>query len=85
MFEIEKVVVPKKRNRKDNLRESHVELFKSRGFRDTARSRCVHDHKGNEFRTVKEMCDFWGVKYYTFRYRMSKKVTLELALTLPVT
>lgn len=84
MFEIEKVVVPKKRNRKNNLREFHTELFKSRGFRDAERSRCVHDHKGNEFRTVKEMCDFWGVKYYTFRYRMSKKVTLELALTLPV-
>lgn len=84
VFEIEKVVVPKKRHRAHNLREFHVRLFKSSDFPRHERKRGVYDHKGNEFPTVKDMCDFWGVNYHTYRYRRSKRVTLELALTLPV-
>lgn len=83
-FEIEKVVVPKERHRARNPREFHVRLFKSAEFRKHERSRSVHDHKGNEFPTIKAMCEFWGVNYHTYRYRRSKRVTLELALTLPI-
>lgn len=83
-FEIEKVIVPKKRNRARNPSEFHVRLFKSAEFRKHERSRSVHDHKGNEFPTIKAMCEFWGVNYHTYRDRRSKGVTLERALTLPV-
>lgn len=29
---------------------------------------CV-DHKGNRFRTEKEMCDFYNIKYRTYLHR----------------
>lgn len=83
-FKIEEVVVPKERHRARNPREFHVRLFKSSEFRKLERKRGVYDHKGNEFPTIKAMCDFWGVSYHTYRYRRSRRVTLELALTLPI-
>lgn len=82
-FKIEKVIVPKKRNRAHTLRELRVELFKSSDFPRHKRSGGVCDHEGNKFQTIKAMCEFWGVNYHTYRYRRSKRLTLELALTLP--
>ena len=39
------------------------------------------DHKGNEFRTQQEMCDFWKVSLYAFMDRKKTGKSLEECLT----
>ena len=43
----------------------------------------IFDHKGNEFKTVKEMCESYGIKLSTFLTRR-KQFNLEDSLTSPV-
>ena len=38
------------------------------------------DHLGNKFKSREEMCDYYGIKKSTFRYRISIKFTLAEAL-----
>ena len=40
----------------------------------------VYDHKGNKFNTEKEMCEYWGVKYSTYKSRKKKDYTLQECL-----
>lgn len=39
------------------------------------------DHTGRKFRSAPEMCAAWGVKYETYRKRLSRRWSLEKALT----
>ena len=39
------------------------------------------DHKGNEFKSLRNMCEHYGIGIQTFRMRMRYKWTLERALT----
>lgn len=41
----------------------------------------VFDHLGNAYSTIKDMCDFYGVKLSTYRSRLKNGYTLEEALT----
>ena len=41
------------------------------------------DHTGREFRTLADMCAFWGVTPSRFRAHRKKGASLEEALTLP--
>ena len=45
-------------------------------------SRPSVDHTGREFRTLSDMCAFWGVTPSRFRAHRAKGATLEEALTL---
>lgn len=42
------------------------------------------DHKGNQYPTIKEMCEFYGVSVATYKYRLAQGWTLEAALTDPL-
>ena len=39
------------------------------------------DHKGHEFHTFKDMCEFWNLKVPTVKKRMDLHWSLESALT----
>lgn len=45
-------------------------------------SRVSVDHTGREFRTLSDMCEFWGVTPSRFRAHRKKGALLEEALTL---
>lgn len=45
--------------------------------------KCV-DHLGNEYRSVKSMCEHYKIRAYVLRYRIQHGYTLEQALTIPV-
>jgi hypothetical protein len=49
--------------------------------RVTARYIDCIDHKGNKFSSVKEMCDYWNIKYSTFLGRRRRGYSIEEALT----
>ena len=38
------------------------------------------DHLGNVYYTFTDMCNFWGVKYYTFISRLNKGLSIEECL-----
>ena len=38
------------------------------------------DHQGNVYYTFTDMCDAWGVKYYTFISRLNKGLSIEECL-----
>ena len=40
----------------------------------------VTDHKGNKFKTTKEMCKVYGIAFNTFRGRINRGWTLKDAL-----
>lgn len=43
------------------------------------------DHLGNEYNTIQEMCEHWGIEYRRFYYRIHNyKWSLEKSLTEPV-
>ncbi len=44
--------------------------------------KCV-DHLGNEYRSVKSMCDHYQIRAYVLKYRLEHGYTLEQALTTP--
>ena len=46
--------------------------------------RQCHDHIGNEFKSVIDMCYHYNIAYVTFRKRIKSGMTLEEALTTPV-
>lgn len=51
---------------------------------DILNNKFVHDHLGNGFRNSQQMCNYWGIKYSTYRMRILNNFTLEEALTNPV-
>lgn len=47
-------------------------------------STTVQDHLGNEYRTIKDMLDAWGVTYSVYYGRLRKGWSLEQILTVPI-
>ena len=43
--------------------------------------RKVRDHLGNEYQTLRDMANAYGINYLTLRQRLKKKMSLEEALT----
>lgn len=43
--------------------------------------KCI-DHLGNEFETIKDMCDNWGISVVTYHNRMNKGLSIEDTLTI---
>lgn len=43
----------------------------------------VTDHLGNEYNSIKEMCEYYGITDDVYRTRMRRKWTLERILTTP--
>ena len=41
----------------------------------------IQDHHGRRFRTYKQMCEFYGVKYYTFSKRLHDGWSIEKCLS----
>jgi len=41
----------------------------------------VEDHEGNKFRSVTEMCTYWGIQVSTYRYRKRAGFPLKACLT----
>ena len=46
--------------------------------------RVVRDHLGNEYGTIKEMCESYGIKQVTFTFRLKNGWPLDEALECPV-
>ncbi len=40
------------------------------------------DHLGNEFPTMKDMCEYWGQSYSTVLYRLEHGLSMKEALTM---
>lgn len=54
---------------------------------DTKRTRCVkcHDHLGQEFESIQDMCNHWGISYQIYSSRVNRhKWSVEKALTTPI-
>jgi len=47
-------------------------------------SHICKDHLGNEFKSKKDMCDYWRIPRHIFFRRISEGKTLEEALTTPI-
>lgn len=43
----------------------------------------VMDHECRHFRSIREMCRFWGIEDATYRYRRKMGLDKKTALTLP--
>ena len=41
----------------------------------------IQDHKGNQFSSIKEMCEYWKIPLKTYSYRIKKGYTIEDALS----
>ena len=41
------------------------------------------DHTGKEYESIKSMCSAWGISVHTYQKRVSKGLSLEMALTEP--
>lgn len=39
------------------------------------------DHKGNQFSSMSQMCDYYNINYYVFKYRIESGFSLEKSLT----
>lgn len=46
--------------------------------------KCYTDHKGNSFKTIKDMAKYWNISYQALSHRLSRGYSIEEALTLPV-
>lgn len=80
MFAVEKLIVPKARVKSHKGDGQHIIFLQ--------KHRCSKkqiDHEGRQFDTVEAMCDYWGVKYSTYLYRIRKGVSVRFALTRRVT
>lgn len=44
------------------------------------KSKEIVDHTGRHFKSVRDACAFWGVAYPTFKARLDKGLSLEMAL-----
>lgn len=42
------------------------------------------DHLGNEFNSIKEMCNYWKINVYTYRSRIKSGLSVKTALTTAV-
>lgn len=40
----------------------------------------IRDHNGNEFNSLAEMCEYWGISLKAYKYRIEHGWTLKLAL-----
>lgn len=52
-------------------------------IKDIHAGKYVEDHLGNKFNTYKEMCEYWGIKYHVFKYRI-QNWDLQRALETPI-
>ena len=48
-----------------------------------AENKTIHDHKGNEFSSIKEMCDYWNISYHSYFTRQKYTQNLEEILEKP--
>lgn len=44
----------------------------------------VMDHEGRHFRSIREMCRWWGILSDTYRYRRNRGFDKKTALTMPL-
>lgn len=44
------------------------------------KSKEITDHTGRHFKSITDACAFWGVTYTTFKARLDKGLSLEIAL-----
>ena len=62
-------ILEKSRNRKRQINFSNI---------------CpVMDHEGRHFRSIREMCRWWGIEDATYRYRRNRGFDKKTALTMP--
>ena len=40
-------------------------------------NKVIYDHKGNKFKSEKEMCKYWNISYCTYKDRKRRGWTLE--------
>lgn len=52
-------------------------------IKDLSKGTFIRDHLGNKFSSYTEMCEYWGVKYHVFKYRI-KRWGLQKTLETPV-